>query len=176
MVDLVLEDPGVEFLRLGLDPVSLEVERRDPDFLGPEDVPPDAGEREAALLSPLAARLRVISGFTRTDTAFSATGLREQEPDAPAHLRGREADPLFEGHERHHLLRLPPDFVVDVHDRRGAREQDGIRIVEDLQAGLPGARSLSRRTWVICFRLTLRMASCAGWQAGRNVIKPGSRP
>ena len=92
VIDLVLEDPGVEVLRLELDSLAVEVERRDPDLLRPEDVPPDPGERKAALLAPLAARLAcVISGFTRTETGFSAVRLREQEPDAPAHLRAPRA-------------------------------------------------------------------------------------
>ncbi len=133
MVDLVLEDAGLEPRRLEQHRSAGEVDRGDPRVQGPLDVDDDVGEAQAALLgddelprAPLDLRVDDGAGLA------SGPDLEDEHAPHQSELGGGEADPERPLHEADHPLGLTLELGAELGHLRSLRLQDRVAELADL--------------------------------------------
>src|SRR5262249_40990029 len=147
VVELVLDDPGVEILQLDPDRRAPEILRLQRQLRRPLDRDEHALEREAPLVRALAAVAR--RGHDRIDEGDGLGVLVLAEPTdehAPddADLGRRQADAVRIGHQHVHTLGQPAEVVVEHVDLCGLHPQRRVGVLADLREGEATPRFLLR--------------------------------
>ena len=133
VVQLVLEEPGLQFISFDRQFVAIEVNPHEVHRLGADDLPGQAGYRETALFEdPLAVRLhdpRV------QDHPGGLTVVVDEEALLHAHLWGGQTDPGGLVHRLEHFLAQAYQSSVNIGHISGRGAQDGVADDPDLMVG-----------------------------------------
>jgi hypothetical protein len=147
MVQLVLDASGEEAGGVKGELFAVLVQRADDDLRGSEDITPDLGEAEAALLEwldgpdePLDPGIPKDEGpggrrrrdIVRGSRAVDRGGdIGDEEADPEPHLRRREPDALGLKHQIKHALSDRAGLVVDLLDGQGLLAERIGRVMKD---------------------------------------------
>ena len=136
MVDLVLEDPGLEAGGLEADRVAVGVEPGDRDVQRALDVHRDPRQAEAALLGDHeVVRAPLDLGVDQRRRLGIVAGLEDEQATQHAELGGGQADAQPVAHDRDHPLDLGVQLLAEAGDRRCPALQHRIAELDDVREG-----------------------------------------
>ena len=126
VVDLVLDHAGEQVVTLHDDLGAVEVDAAHRDPLGPDHLEPEARDGEAALVGQHLTLGLHDHGVDHHARAVALVQVEGEETLAHPHLRGGQADALFEVHRVEHAVDQGDQVVGELLDLARALLQHGI--------------------------------------------------